>query len=769
MMRKTWIPCLLGLLGFSALSFVDALVSFGETRWTIKSTRQADLPVPNFGTEQTCCLVFDVDQDGLDDFVIGERTRAPALVWYKWHGKGWYRLIVDDSALPLEAGGAMADIDGDGDLDIAIGEDYRGNRIWWWENPSPEFGQPWKRRIIKDFGDRQHHDQLFGDFLGTGRLQLASWNQKAKTLLLFPIPQDPRNAERWESVQVYRWTSGPQREGFPVEPVDLDLDGKADLVGGGRWFKHRGGQDFEEQIIDERMSTTQCAVGQLIAGDRPEVVFSPAEEAGMARWYAWVDHRWVAHDLGHVRNGHTCQIADFDGDGHADIMIGEMGKPGAGDDATIFIWYGNGRGDFRKTIAWRGLAIHAGKVGDFNGDGHPDILVKPYSHRTPRLDVLLNAGPHQISLDRWRRIRIGDLPDRAIFISAADLDRDGHLDLVAGAWWWKNPGVLAGEWQMQPLGAPLYNMATVYDFDGDGHPDVLGTQGKGSETNRQFLWARNEPGGKFRLLGNVRYSGQGDFLQGCTVGLFPDGLKVFLSWHRDGGGISALNVPSAASKESWTSQLISQTVSTPPQGEDLALGDIDGDGDLDLLLGDKWLRNDGEGRWSTHAIATIEKGEPDRCRLVDLDRDGRLDVVVTLEKGTDVLCFEQPDSFDRPWKRHQIGTVEGQGFSMDVADFNADGWMDIVVGEHAGRDVNRVIVFSNPGSKGLAQQKPWKQIIIDEGPRKTIDHHDGTLAYDMDRDGDLDIISIGWRNPAVWVYENLNGTKRDRLQTAGER
>jgi len=44
--------------------------------------------------------------------------------------------------------------------------------------------------------------------------------------------------------------------------------------------------------------------------------------------------------------------------------------------------------------------------------------------------------------------------------------------------------------------------------------------------------------------------------------------------------------------------------------------------------------------------------------------------------------------------------------------------------------------------------------VIDKGPKDQIDHHDGTQAF-LDNDGDLDIVSIGWYNPKVWVFENL--------------
>jgi len=76
-----------------------------------------------------------------------------------------------------------------------------------------------------------------------------------------------------------------------------------------------------------------------------------------------------------------------------DILIGEMGNPGAGDDARTFIWFGDGQGRFTETVVSQGQGIHEGQVADFNGDGRLDILMKPYNHNAPRLDVLLNLPP----------------------------------------------------------------------------------------------------------------------------------------------------------------------------------------------------------------------------------------------------------------------------------------------------------------------------------------------------------------------------------------
>jgi hypothetical protein len=289
----------------------------------------------------------------------------------------------------------------------------------------------------------------------------------------------------------------------------------------------------------------------------------------------------------------------------------------------------------------------------------------------------------------------------------------------------------------------------MYDFDGDGDVDILGTQGVGAAANRDFVWARNKGNGAFDIVRNIDYSGGGDFLQGCVVDRLAAGLQVALSWHRDGGGIYALNVPDDPSGKKWTTSLLSKTVSSPPQGEDLSLGDIDRDGDLDLLLGEKWLRNDG-GAWPTFVLGKVTEGEPDRVDLADVNGDGRLDAVVSLELGTDVLWYEAPEDPTKQWQRHKIGVVAGQGFSMDTADFDSDGDPDVVIGEHRGPSKNRVVMFEN-GGRGAK----WIEHVVDSGPKNEIDHHDGVQSVDMDGDGDLDLISIGWYNPKLWVFENL--------------
>jgi hypothetical protein len=376
------------------LSFLltAAFLVAADVTWVRRSSATGDLPAPNTGTQQTCLVLADFDKDGVADFAVGERTQTPSVVWYKFNGRGWDKYVIDDTALKPEAGGEALDVDSDGDLDLILGQDASGSNMWWWENPHPDFAHPWKRRSIKETGGKKHHDQTAADFDGDGKPELVSWNQGARELLLFEIPADPKSSGPWNSRTIFAWDSGEEFEGFPSSPVDVDADGRLDIVGGGRWFRHQPDGQFRVLVVDEAMRFSQCAAGQLVKGGWAELVFSPGDTDGEARWYQWDGSRWVSHSLAFVIHGHTCDIADIDGDGNADILIGEMGRPGAGSQARTLVWYGDGRGGFRQTVASSGQGIHEGRLGDFNGDGRIDILMKPYSHNAPRVDVLLNVA-----------------------------------------------------------------------------------------------------------------------------------------------------------------------------------------------------------------------------------------------------------------------------------------------------------------------------------------------------------------------------------------
>jgi len=373
--------------------------------WLHLSSRHGDLPVPGTSTQQTGCIVADLDKDGINDFVLSFRQVAPALVWYRRNNakNKWDRYVIDNEFLTVEAGGAVLDIDGDGYPDLVFGADWQGGDVWWWRNPGPPYdpNKSWERHLIKHGGAHQHHDQIFGDFKGTGKPQLAFWNQGAKKLFLADIPPDPRHAGTWPMTEIFSGPAGEGRGWYAegVAAIDIDGDGTIDLLAGNYWFKHVKGNEFKPIKIADFGG--RIAAGKLIKGAKyPQVVINSGDGVGPLKWYDCKGDPqnpadWIGHDLAgrDVIHGHSLQIADIDGDGNLDIFAAEMAKwteskkEPDNPNAKAWIFFGDGKGHFRKEEFAAGIGFHEARVADLTGDGRMDILDKPYNWDAPRVDV----------------------------------------------------------------------------------------------------------------------------------------------------------------------------------------------------------------------------------------------------------------------------------------------------------------------------------------------------------------------------------------------
>jgi hypothetical protein len=158
------------------------------------------------------------------------------------------------------------------------------------------------------------------------------------------------------------------------------------------------------------------------------------------------------------------------------------------------------------------------------------------------------------------------------------------------------------------------------------------------------------------------------------------------------------------------------------------------------------LRQDAVGVFSTQNGVPLATGVPDRIVLADVDGDDDLDAVIGIEFGQRLVWGENTAQ-GATWTEHLIAT-DMDYFSVDAADLDGDGDVDVVGGAHQGD--GEVSLYENDGSGGS-----WTTHVVDPGEPGVIDHHDGTRLVDMDLDGDLDIISIGWTRRSLVIYENL--------------
>ena len=363
--------------------------------------------------------------------------------------------------------------------------------------------------------------------------------------------------------------------------------------------------------------------------------------------------------------------------------------------------------------------------------------------------VYVGCGQVTFPLQWEEHLIDGALPYRSVYIlPQQDMDNDGLNDIVTGAWWYKNPGSAGGNWIQNVIGSPFNNVAWIYDFDGDGDQDLFGTQGQYESAD--LVWAENDGSGNFTIHSNLP-SGTSShdeiFIAGIAGGVFQSGgpYQMGITWNgaEDGSSeVQMVTVPADPVNGTWTIESIHPT----SIGEGLTAGDIDDDGDLDLFQAGNWLRNDG-GTWTLFSTGITFNSLFDRNRLADFDQDGDLDGVAgQIGTNEEVAWLEAPDDPTQPWTKQVLDPLIDGTLSLGVADMDFDGDDDIIVGEFLGD--HKLFGFEND----MNSSGTWIKHTLDEGG--SLDHHDGSQLADIDNDGDLDIMTLGWFQIIPRIFEN---------------
>ena len=186
----------------------------------------------------------------------------------------------------------------------------------------------------------------------------------------------------------------------------------------------------------------------------------------------------------------------------------------------------------------------------------------------------------------------------------------------------------------------------------------------------------------------------------------------------------------------------------------IAAADLDDDGDLDLTSADYTphnrlylFENDSRGNFSKHVIQQNDPERLERHMIGDVDGDGDLDVVIVKNLRGDLLWFEnsgEPTN-GRLWRRHEITTDLPGAYDVALADFDRDGDLDVAASSWVLG--NQFAWFENDGTPHNGH---WPKHMIESDVEET-----RTIrAADFDGDGDLDLLGTGRKVRSVIWYEN---------------
>jgi len=409
-------------------------------------------------------------------------------------------------------------------------------------------------------------------------------------------------------------------------------------------------------------------------------------------------------------------IHDLDGDLDDDVLL-----LGSNDGPSVRVFRNDGGGRFTEATAALGLDVLDGPAvgvaaGDFDDDGLVDLFVAGRLMRGTRGPGVQRANAGGAA----DQVRFVDATESAGFVAddlastaslaLVDLDHDGDLDLITTCP--AKPAVRVhqniGDGRFRPFVAtgidsdrPVVSLAFT-DFDRDRDIDaVLGIDGQGVQllaNQRGFRFEDVTSGAGLPRSGPVRGIAVADVDGDAWPDLFvtnagPDHHALLLN-RRDGTFALAGRVPRAA----------------PAAGALFA--DVDLDGDLDLLIGEsaglRFLRNDGRGALTEQtAQVGLDRVTSDVRGLAagDLDGDGDLDLIANTLGGP-AIVLRTSGAESRAWVK-----IVPSGFHSNESGYGTK--LDVRAGRHRQQ-------LEATGASGFLSQGP-RSVLFGLGEQKRLD------------------------------------------------
>jgi hypothetical protein len=647
---------------------------------------------------------------------------------------------------------ALGDVDGDGDLDVVFGNTtFTGGpqfrkRTTLYRNEGGTFTNDpvWSSRPSETRG------VALGDVDGDGDLDLVCGNgadsEKARRRRVEagapdaadgdPSPSSSPQLDRISRPNtLYRndggvltsepvWFSSLANDTWAVALADVDGDEDLDLVCGNRGagstlYRNDTGTFTSDPVwVSPSDATLGVALGDVDGDGDLDLVCGNGMPVGRPdKLYRndGGDSVFTATPVWTSTTPHTATssvaLGDVDCDGDLDLVCGNI----LGSNRLYF----NEGGTLSGTPDWiSGLELNTWGValGDVNGDGHLDLVCGNAASFTTLYLYQVLGFPEAPT---WSSSSIHD--ERSVALG--DVDGDGDLDLVCGnesqsnTLYANQDSVLSDAPTWTSSASQNTKSVALGDVNGDGSLDlVCGNYFQSNSLHRNdagvltagSVWSSSNRGRTMAVaLGDVDGDGDLDLVCGNEF----EGNTFY---RNDRGDSVFLDMPE------WTSAALNNTRA-------VALGDVNGDGSLDLACGNqrynKLYLNEG-GTFPGEPTQSFGYHRvTNALAFGDLDGDGDLDLACGNE-GRNTLYLNQGGVMPSTpsWTFYPAYTTYG----VALDDVNGDGYLDIIFGNLEGNTC-----YLNEG--GMFSQLPVWTSPLANATR-------AVALGDVDGDGDLDLL-----------------------------
>jgi hypothetical protein len=323
-----------------------------------------------------------------------------------------------------------------------------------------------------------------------------------------------------------------------------------------------------------------------------------------------------------------------------------------------------------------------------NEDGFPDLVLAKGRHWPLLNQVLLNNGKGHFTASD-----LGTTPTRTYSAALADVNRDGHLDVLVSNDRPDRKLIYLGDGQGHfriggSFGNPEWptRYLTLADLNGDGYPDLL-IANRGVTSKRYSFAGLNDGTGHFPSFTPLEGTESATII--VAADLDGDGAIDLFVPHRDGG-------QSFVFWNDGKGKFTRRTPVGPPNAAARAASaaDLNGDGRPDLVVGDErqglFVYLNGDGRtFGEPILLASQRRVPYAVALADMNCDRTVDVVVGYREGPGSVFFNDGTGTNF----HEVPWNDGQGsvYGLAIADLDQDGWPDIAA---ARSDAPNAIWFS---------------------------------------------------------------------------